>query len=119
MLPYPNFDPMKRYALTLDLKNDPELIRQYEDHHRSVWPEVAASIHESGILHMEIYRYQTRLFMLMETTDDFSFEKKARADKENPVVQKWEELMWKYQQPFADAAAGEKWRRMDKICDLP
>ncbi len=29
---------MKRYALTLDLKNDPALIAEYEEHHKAVWP---------------------------------------------------------------------------------
>ena len=69
---------MKRYSLTLDLKNDPELIRQYEEHHKAVWPEILSSIKDAGIENMEIYRYGTALFMLMEVNDDFSFEKNRR-----------------------------------------
>lgn len=109
---------MKRYCLTLDLKNDPELIRQYEEHHRSVWPKIIRSIRESGIENMEIYRYETRLFMIMEVSENFSFEKKAAADSENNIVQQWEELMWKYQQPMAGAAPGQKWILMNKIFEL-
>jgi L-rhamnose mutarotase len=108
----------KRYCLALDLKNSPALIRQYEAHHKKVWPEVISSIKDSGIEHMEIYRLGTRLFMMMEVSDAFSFEEKAGADKANPKVQEWEELMWKYQQPLEEAAAGEKWMLMDKIFDL-
>ncbi|MGH2563465.1 MAG: L-rhamnose mutarotase, partial [Ginsengibacter sp.] len=74
---------MKRYSLTLDLKNDPELIRQYEKHHEQVWPEIINSIKDSGIINMQIFRYETRLFMIMEVNDDFSFEKKQQADKVN------------------------------------
>jgi L-rhamnose mutarotase len=109
---------MKRYSLTLDLKNDPELIEQYEKIHKEVWPEIIKSIKDSGIENMEIYRYETRLFMIMEVNDDFSFDKKNEADKQNEKVQQWEELMWKYQQPLPGSAAGEKWKLMDRIFEL-
>ena len=109
---------MKRYCLTLTLKNDPELIREYEEHHKAVWPEIISSIKDAGIENMQIYRYGTRLFMIMEVNDDFSFEKKQQADKNNAKVQEWEELMWKYQQPLKGAAKGEKWILMDKIFEL-
>ncbi len=109
---------MKRYSLTLNLKNDPELIRQYEELHKEVWPEIISSIKDAGIENMQIYRYGTRLFMLMEVNDDFSFEKKQQADTNNSKVEEWEELMWKYQQPLEGSAKGEKWKLMDKICEL-
>jgi len=109
---------MKRYCLTLDLKDDKELIEEYEEHHKKVWPEILRSIKEAGIEQMEIYRFGTRLFMIMEVNDDFSFEKKQQADKSNEKVQEWEELMWKYQQPVAGSAKGEKWVLMKKIFEL-
>jgi len=109
---------MKRYCLTLDLKNDAELIRQYEEHHKKVWPEIISSIKEAGIENMEIYRYETRLFMIMEVNDEFSFEKKQQSDTYNVKVQEWEELMWKYQQPLEGTAKGEKWKLMNKIFAL-
>jgi L-rhamnose mutarotase len=109
---------MKRYSLTLDLKNDPELIRQYEQIHKEVRPEIISSIKESGIENMEIYRYGTRLFMIMEVSDDFSFEKKNEMDKQNEIVQKWEKFTWKYQQPLPGSAEGEKWKLMDTIFEL-
>lgn len=109
---------MKRYCLTLNLKNDHELIKDYEEHHKAVWPEIINSIKDAGILNMEIYRYGTSLFMVMEVNDDFSFENKDQADKSNEKVQEWEQLMWKYQQPFANAVKGEKWMIMNKIFDL-
>ena len=106
---------MKKYCLALDLKDDPQLIATYEAYHREVWPEIIQSIAESGILHMEIYRTGNRLFMIMETTDDFSFEAKGNADKQNVKVQEWEILMWKYQQALPNTAPGEKWKLMEKI----
>jgi L-rhamnose mutarotase len=109
---------MKRYCLTLDLINDDQLIAAYDAHHREVWPEVLASIKEAGIVNMEIYRYNNRLFMIMEVNDQFSFEKKEVSDSQNPKVQEWELLMWKYQQALPGAKPGEKWMLMDAIFKL-
>jgi L-rhamnose mutarotase len=108
----------KRYCLALDLKNDPVLIAEYETYHKAVWPEILQSIHESGIVNLEIYRIENRLFMIMEVDADFSFDKKSIADAANPAVQRWEELMWQYQQALPSAKPGEKWLLMDKIFDL-
>jgi L-rhamnose mutarotase len=109
---------MKRYCLAFDLKNDPKLITEYEAYHRAVWPEIIESISDSGILHMEIYRTGNRMFMIMETADNFSFEKKSSSDEVNPKVQDWEKLMWNYQQALPHAKPGEKWILMDKIFSL-
>lgn len=109
---------MKRYTLALDLKDDETLIDEYEMYHERIWPEIAASIREAGIIDMEIYRISNRLFMIMETEDDFSFERKAEMDAANETVQEWETLMWKYQQALPVAKPGEKWIFMDKIFDL-
>lgn len=106
---------MHRYCLALDLKDDASLIAEYEEYHRRVWPEIIKSIKESGIEQMEIYRTGNRLFMIMETEDDFSFEKKASMDAANDKVQEWEKLMWKYQQALPGSKPGEKWRLMEKI----
>lgn len=109
---------MKRYCLTLDLKDDPDLIREYEEHHKAVWPEIIQSIKEAGIEAMEIYRFGTRLFMMMEVHDEFNFGQKTEADEKNPKVQEWEALMWKYQQPLKAAKPGEKWMLMNKIFEV-
>jgi len=106
---------MKRYCFALDLKDDPELIREYEEYHRAIWPEILESIRASGIVDMEIYRIQNRLFMIMDTEDDFSLSQKAAMDEANAKVQEWEELMWKYQQALPGSAPGEKWQQMDQI----
>lgn len=109
---------MKRFALALDLKDDPVLIAEYEEYHQQIWPEIEESIRSSGIEQMEIYRIRNRLFMLMEVNDSFSFEAKDKADAENPKVQEWEALMWKYQQALPMAKPGEKWLLMDRIFRL-
>jgi L-rhamnose mutarotase len=109
---------MKQFCLALDLKDNAELIAEYEAYHRAVWPEILASIKEAGIGQMEIYRTGNRLFMIMKTEDNFSFEKKSSADAANEKVQEWEQLMWKYQQALPGSKPGEKWILMDKIFSL-
>ena len=108
----------ERYCLALDLKNDPKLIAEYEEHHRKVWPAILQSIKESGIENLEIYRVENRLFMIMEVNEHFSFENKKAMDDANETVQQWEELMWKYQQALPSAKRGEKWIVMEKIFQL-
>lgn len=109
---------MKRYGLTLELKDDPELIAAYKAHHTEVWPEVVRSIYEADIVSMEIYCVGTRLFMLMEVGDAFSFEKKRERDASNSKVQEWESLMDRFQQRLSLATEDEKWVLMERIFDL-
>jgi L-rhamnose mutarotase len=67
---------------------------------------------------MEIYRQGSRLFMIMETEEGFSFERKAEMDRNNKKVQEWEELMWQFQEAVPGSAKGEKWMLMEKIFDF-
>jgi L-rhamnose mutarotase len=108
----------KRYCLTLDLKDDPKLIAEYKRHHEKIWSEITKSIRDSGVEDLEIYLLGTRLFMVMEVGENFSFAAKAKADRENPKVQEWENLMWKFQKPLPNAKPGEKWMLMKQIFKL-
>jgi L-rhamnose mutarotase len=109
---------LHRHCLTLDLKDDPALIAEYERWHQNVWPEILESIRVSGIEQMEIYRVANRLFMIMEVNDHFNFAAKAAADAANTKVQEWETLMWQFQSPLLFANPGEKWVLMQKIFSL-
>ncbi|QEM10579.1 L-rhamnose mutarotase [Mucilaginibacter rubeus] len=111
---------MKRYCLALDLKDDPQLIAEYEHWHKAEnsWPEIRKSILDAEILDMQIYRTGNRLFMIMETSDHFESKTKEAMDALNPKVQEWEQLMWLFQQPLPWAKDGEKWVLMKQIFKL-
>ncbi len=109
---------MKRFTLALDLVDDPTLIAEYEKLHERISDDIAKSITDAGITEMEIYRIGNRLFMIMETEDDFSFERKSEMDANNPKVQAWEAFVWKYQQGLPMAKPGEKWVLMKQIFKL-
>lgn len=109
-----------RYCLALDLKDDPQLIKEYERWHQpeNSWPEIQHSIMEAGIINMEIFRTGNRLFMIMETNETFDPKRKVEMDAANPKVQEWENLMGKFQQSLPWAKEGEKWVMMSKIFQL-
>ena len=109
---------MQRYILFLDLKNDPELIQTYEKYHESIPEAIKESILSSGIESMQIFRFENRLCMEILANDEFSLAIKEEMDANNPVVQEWENYVWKYQQALPTAKEGEKWILMAKIFDL-
>lgn len=108
---------MKTYCLALDLKDDPALIEEYKRYHRPdvIWPEVLQSICANGVISEQIFLLGTRMVMILQTSDDFSFEAKAAKDKDNSTMRSWEELMWRFQQPVPQARPDEKWVLMEKI----
>ena len=108
-----------RHCLALDLVDDPALIAEYERYHKNVWPEIVASIRDSGITALDIYRTGNRFFIIIEADETFSFERKAAMDAANGKVQAWEELMWTFQQALPGSKPGEKWKLMTQIFELP
>lgn len=111
----------RQYCLTLDLRDDEDLMREYKEFHKpgNVWPEVIESIRDSGIVDMRIYRSGLQLVMVMTVSDSFSFEKKALDDSKNPKVVEWERLMAKFQKADAGKSAGSKWKLTENIFSLP
>lgn len=109
---------LRRYCLTLDLKDDPALIAEYKRQHRRVRPVIIKSIRDAGVEVMDIYLLGTRMFMIMEVNESFSFARKEEMDRSNPEVQEWEQFVWQFQQPLPQAKPGEKWMLMEKIFGL-
>ncbi len=110
----------RRFCYSCDLKDDYRLIEAYKEYHAAgnVWPEITKSIKEAGIVDMQIYLTGNRMFMIMEVDGTFDPNIKAEMDANNPKVQEWEQLMWKYQQGLPWAKEGEKWLQMERIFQL-
>lgn len=109
---------MKRYCLALDLIKDEEKIKQYQHFHQKIWPEIASNIKQRGVLDMQIWQIENRLFMIMDTRDDYDPAVANEIALSEPKNVEWETLMSQFQQPFPSAAADEKWVEMTKIFDL-
>ena len=106
---------MKRYCQTLTLVNDEKLIEQYCEVHRHVWPEIIEGQREVGILDMQIYRKGCSLFMIMDTVDEFDFERDMARLATLPRQAEWEAYVSQFQGCAAGARSDEKWQRMERI----
>ena len=109
---------MKRYCQTLTLVDDPEMVEKYCEVHSHVWPEIIEGQQQVGILSMEIYRNGRKLFMIIDTRDDFDFEKDMARLATLPRQAEWEAYVAQFQGCRADARSDEKWQLMDKIFGL-
>jgi L-rhamnose mutarotase len=96
------------------------MIAEYRKYHEAdtIWPEVVDNIRSQGIVREAISLAGNRMVMILENTNDFSFETKTASDQANPKMRAWEELMWKYQKALPQAAPGEKWIPMEKIFEI-
>jgi L-rhamnose mutarotase len=110
----------QQYCLILTLRDDAELIRQYDEYHQAgnVWPEVIKNICESGILDMQIYRHGEILVLLITASELFSFENMALRDRNNPKVVEWEQLMNRFHAVDDMTTTHKKWNVAKNIFDL-
>ena len=106
---------MKRYCQTLTLVDNEKLIEQYVEVHKHVWPEIIEGQREVGILDMQIYRKGRHLFMIMDTVDDFNFERDMPRLATLPRQAEWEAYVSQFQGAKADARSDEKWQIMERI----
>lgn len=110
----------KRYCQTLDLKEDSGLIAEYiKKHTKEEFPAVVLEeMKNVGILDMEIYILDNRLFMIVETPIDFDWKKTFSQLASLPNQQKWEKEVSAFQKAKEGASSSEKWQLMDKIFSL-
>ncbi len=110
----------KRYCQTLDLKDDPILMSKYIEAHSEshFWKEIGEGIKSVGILEMEIYNIDNRLFMIVETPVDFNWDEAFARLAKMPRQEEWEIFVAAFQKASSDASSTEKWRLMDRIFHL-
>lgn len=108
---------MKRYCQTLSLKDNPQLVEKYIEVHSHVWPEIIEGQHEVGILSMEIYAKGCTLFMIVDTVDDFDWERDMARLAILPRQAEWEAYVSQFQGCDPAASSAEKWQLMTKIFD--
>ena len=106
---------MKRYCQTLTLVDDEEMIAKYVEAHANVWPEIIEGQRKVGIIDMQIYRHGRLLFMVMDTCDDFDFQRDMARLALLPRQAEWEAYVSQYQGCAANARSDEKWQLMQRI----
>lgn len=112
--------PVERICRTLELRDDPQLIAEYRRRHSqgAIWPEIPAGIREAGILEMEIYLLDTRLFMIVEVPVGFDWDAAMERLASLPRQQEWEDYMAIFQLVKPGSTAAEKWQPMERIFHL-
>lgn len=113
--------PTKRYCQTLDLREDAELIAAYKKLHtkEGIWPETLEAIKTSGILEMEIYLLDNRLFMIIEMPANLEWDEVMQKMANMPKQKEWEALTAKYQQVTTKGEnSADKWKLMERIFHL-
>ena len=85
---------------------------------RTIWPEIPAGIREAGILEMEIYLLDTRLFMIVEVPVGFDWDAAMERLASLPRQQEWEDYMAIFQLVKPGSTAAEKWQPMERIFHL-
>jgi L-rhamnose mutarotase len=109
---------MKRIAMTVLLKDDPQVIQQYEQYHAQPWPEVVKGTLDVGVQRVFIYRFGRQLFMFMEVPDDFDMDRDMPRYMADPKAKEWDELMNTFQTTVPGAPAGSTWVPMTEIYAL-
>ncbi|MCQ2322156.1 MAG: L-rhamnose mutarotase [Bacteroidales bacterium] len=109
--------PTVHYCRTLELRDNPELIKEYRRRHEkgNVWQEIIDGIRQVGILEMEIYILGTRLFMIVETPADLDLDAAMQRLATLPRQAEWEAYMSELQDAAADASSDEKWQMMERM----
>ncbi|MEI7725873.1 MAG: L-rhamnose mutarotase [Bacteroidota bacterium] len=112
--------PKQRFCLTLELRDDQELVSDYLYWHEKehIWPEIPEGIKAVGILQMEIYRMNTRLFMIIEAGPDFEFDRDMKLLSTLPRQAEWETFVSRFQKTGPGETSAEKWMLMNKIFEL-
>jgi L-rhamnose mutarotase len=93
------------------LKNDPEVIRKYEDYHAHIFREVLEGTIACSIQRAFIYRFGRLLFMLLETKDEFDMERDAPKYMAHPRAVEWDKLMRGFQEALPGAPNDGTWWR--------
>lgn len=110
----------KRYVQILELRDDPEMIKEYRKWHSEeyAWPEITQGIREVGILEMEIYILGTKLVMILEVPEDFDWDSAFARLSTLPRQAEWEAFVAKFQGCAPDAKSDEKWQLMERMFRL-
>ncbi|GAB3649863.1 hypothetical protein GCM10028791_16200 [Echinicola sediminis] len=107
----------KRFVLTLEIVNDPELLKMYKQVHGMgmAWPEITKNMKQVGVRDMEIYLDGYQAYLVMNTKSDFDWEEEGEQWGKLPREQEWQEYVAKFQKIDPKSQVVEKWNEMNLI----
>ena len=106
---------MKRIGFILKVKQD--LIDDYKEHHRHVWPEMLQALREAGWHNYSLFmRGDGLLFGYFETPE--SLEAAQAAMEDTNVNMRWQEMMAPYFELPPDARPDQMLVELDEVFHL-
>jgi len=104
---------MIRIAMTV--KNKPNLVEEYKECHRNVWPEIEQMQRRSGFRNVSIFLSGDTLFLYQEYHGSQPIEEAFAQYAANEKCREWEKLMNKYQVASANSLPRIKWAKMEEV----
>ena len=113
----PKIEAFKRTVMTLELENDPVLLKEYKEIHGEgkVWPQILANMDTVGIEDMEIYLLGYQAFLIMDAKPKYDMEKDGLRWANLPREKEWQKYVAKFQKVDPNNKALEKWKIMTLI----
>jgi L-rhamnose mutarotase len=106
---------MKRIGFILKVKQD--LIEEYKEHHRNVWPEMLAALSEAGWHNYSLFiRDDGLLFGYFETADSLQAAQAAMADTDANT--RWQAMMSPYFELPTDARPDQMLVELEEVFHL-
>jgi L-rhamnose mutarotase len=106
---------VNRFGFTLKVK--PDMLDEYRQHHRAVWPEMLDALSRTGWHNYSLFlRVDGTLFGYVETPGTLDDARAAMASE--PVNERWQAMM----APFFEGAglpADEMMQELEEVFHLP
>jgi L-rhamnose mutarotase len=105
---------MARYCFTLQVR--PELLDEYQERHRAVWPDMLRALHDSGWRNYSIFSRPDGLIVGYVESDDLAAAQAAMARTE--VNARWQAEMSRYFVGLGGRGPDESFVLLDQIFNL-
>jgi L-rhamnose mutarotase len=105
---------MARYCFLLRVR--PELLDEYKERHRAVWPAMLAALRDSGWRNYSIFARPDGLLVGYVEADDLDAAQQAMADTE--VNSRWQAEMSRYFVGLDGRGPDESFELLDEIFNL-
>lgn len=106
---------MKRVGFMLKVKQ--ELIEEYKEHHKNVWPEMLEALRQSGWHNYTLFlRDDGLLFGYFETPESLKAAQEAMANTE--INDRWQDKMSPYFEIAEGAHADELFIELEEVFHL-
>ncbi len=103
---------MRRVGFVFKVKQD--LIEEYKEHHKAVWPEMLDALRRNGWHNYSLFmREDGLLFGYLETPDSFQAALEGMAEEE--INTKWQEFMAPYFEGIPGLPPDQKMVELEEV----